>query len=211
MSKINDIVGSLERKHASKLVLDSPTIDRQEYAAPLVVYSTSSPLPFGKALPNYPTALKQSDINRKQGIITAYLTVYKNDDGSPFIDPYNDEIYPGSFTKTIQKLDAFRKSSNNPWLCPNLWQHNREEIIGGIKSLTEDSRGVVYEAHLALGVRRAQEALELAEMKTLGSSYGYDPIHFAILPGNVRRLTEIGLREVSQVTFPANPLANFLD
>jgi HK97 family phage prohead protease len=170
---------------------------------------TSSPLP-AFTHPQYPSALKQADISKKKGVITAYLTVYNNDDGTPFVDPYNDIVAKGSFTKTIAVLDAARKQTNNPWLCPDLWQHDRNEIIGGIKALTEDSRGVIYEAHLATGVRRAQEALELAEMKAIGSSYGYDPIRFDILPGNVRKLNEMALREVTQCSFPANHLADII-
>jgi hypothetical protein len=59
-------------------------------------------------------------------------------------------------------------------------------------------------------VKRAQECLDLAEQKMIGSSYGYDPELFDILPGEVRRLKQIRLREVSNVSFPANDLAQIL-
>ncbi len=174
-------------------------------------YSTSAPVPNGRVVQNFPSALKEADVNKKTGTVTAYLTVYCNDDGSPFVDPYNDIIEPGSFSNTIQKLDTFRKSTNNPWLCPSLWQHDRHELIGGIARLGEDSKGVIYEAHLATGVQRAREALELADRKMIGSSYGYDPVRFQIMPGNIRSLKEIALHEQSFVSFPANPLAPILD
>src|SRR5256885_9449199 len=57
-----------------------------------------------------PEEYKSADFNRKKGIVTAYLTIYNNPDGTPFIDPYQDIVVPGSFTKTIQSLESFRKS-----------------------------------------------------------------------------------------------------
>jgi len=173
-------------------------------------YAQSAPIPNGRVVQNFPSALKEADVNKKTGVVTAYLTVYCNDDGSPFVDPYNDIIEPGSFTKTIAALDAFRKRSSGLWLCPSLWQHDRHELIGGIARLGEDSKGVIYEAHLATGVQRAREALELADRKMIGSSYGYDPVRFNILSGNIRSLKEIALHEQSFVSFPANPLAPIL-
>lgn len=198
---IDDILANLEQKHSSTLV-------RLGNGAPLAPFPA---LPFDKEHSSYPLSLKSADINKKRGIVTSYLTVYCNPDGSPFVDPYNDIITPGSFTKTIQTLDAFRKSTNNQWLCPDLWQHDRSQPIGGIARLSEDSKGVIYECHLSMKLQRAQEALELIEQGVLGSSYGYDAKGHQMLPGNVRRLIEIALREVSQVTFPANPLATFID
>ncbi len=107
-------------------------------------------------------------------------------------------------------MDYARNKKNNPWLVPNLWQHNRDEVIGGVKALTEDSRGVIYETQFAMGIKRAQDAFELAEMKMIGSSYGYDPIRFDIQRNNIRNLKENRLREISQVSFPANDLADII-
>lgn len=69
---------------------------------------------------------------------------------------------------------------------------------------------MIYESHLALELPRAKEVLALAERKMVGSSYGYDPVSFQYLPGAIRKLTEVGLREVSQVTFPANGRASII-
>src|SRR6266487_2364690 len=157
-----------------------------------------------------PEEYKSADINAKQGLITAYLTVYKNPDGTDFVDPYLDVIQPGCFNKTIKDLEAGRRARNTPYLCCDLWQHDRKEVIGGIKGLTEDSRGVIYEAELVLGVQRAREAFELAAKRVIGSSFGYDPIRFEH-KGDIRHLTEVRLHEVSQVTFPANDIAPILE
>ncbi len=168
------------------------------------------PLAYSRPLSLYlPEEFKATDFNRKKGILTAYLTVYNGDDGEPFVDPYLDVVCPGSFTKTIQGLDSFRKSHNNPWLCPNLWQHDRGEITGSVIGLTEDSKGVIYETQFLMSIKRAQDAFDLMEAKMLGSSYGYDPIRYEPKDG-LRYLQEIRLREVSQVTFPANNLAGMI-
>src|SRR6266567_1912811 len=74
MSQIDNILRNLEKKHSS-----SP-VGLVDNGAGGVSYATSS----GKA--SYPLSLKSSDVNRKKGIITSYLTVYNNFDGSPFID-----------------------------------------------------------------------------------------------------------------------------
>ena len=167
---------------------------------------TSKPVTFW-----LPEAYKSADFNAKQGLITAYLTVYDDPNtGQPFVDPYLDVVVPGSFSKTINELSSARSRKNTPYLCADLWQHDRREPIGGIKGLTEDSKGVNYEAHLLMSVQRAREAFELAAAKMIGSSYGYDPIRFEH-KGDLRHLIEIRLHEVSQVTFPANDIANILD
>lgn len=158
---------------------------------------------------SYPLEYK-ADINKRKGIITAYLSVYDDPTtGKPYVDPYLDIIDRGSFTKTIAALEAARKRTNDPHLMPYLWQHNRQEPLGGVKSLAEDRLGVIYEAHLVQSIRRAQEALDLMEQKMLGSSYGYDPVLFAH-EGDIRHLKEITLKEASAVTFPANPHARML-
>lgn len=157
-----------------------------------------------------PPEYKSVDINPRQGLLTAYLTVYKKPDGTDFVDPYQDVVRDGAFSKTINELNQARKSKNNPYLCADLWQHDRKEIIGGIKELATDSKGVIYVAQLNMDVQRARECFSLCEQKMIGSSYGYDPIRFEH-KGDIRHLTEIRLHEVSQVTFPANDLADILE
>jgi hypothetical protein len=61
-----------------------------------------------------------------------------------------------------------------------------------------------------MGVQRAREALDIAEQKGIGSSYGYDPDLVAFV-GDTRHLKSVTLHEVSQVSFPANPHAPILD
>lgn len=126
------------------------------------------------------------------------------------MDSYLDIVDPGSFTKTIAHLTQTQKQSNNPYLCLYLWQHDKHSPIGGIKGLTEDSHGVIYEAKINMNVQKGREAFALVEEQQVGgSSYGYDPSVF-YYTGDIRHLKEITLHEVSVVSFPANPHARTL-
>lgn len=151
---------------------------------------------------------KNFDFNAKKGILSGYMTLFNSPiTGLPYVDTYLDVVEPGLCTKTIQELQQGMKYKNLDYLLPYLWQHKSEEMIGGVKHLGEDSKGVTFENHLARGVQRAEEALILLDQKMMaGISYGYDPIRY--LPQNGRRhLKEIRLHELSQVTFPAHEFA----
>jgi HK97 family phage prohead protease len=165
-------------------------------------YRTSAPLPMAY----------KADVNTRKGIVTAYLSVYKDPaTGQDFVDSYSDIIDYGCFSKTINDLNQARRAKNTSWLCPDLWQHDRKEPIGGIKGLTEDSKGVIYEVQLFLNLQRARDCLELCEKSAIGSSFGYDPDEFYFSEGgDIRHLKSVTLHEVSQVTFPANPHAPIL-
>ena len=151
---------------------------------------------------------KDFDFNAKKGILSGYMTLFNSPvTGLPYVDTYLDVVEPGLCTKTIQELEQGMKYKNIDYLIPYLWQHKPEGIIGGVKHLGEDTKGVTFENHLARGVQQAEEALILLEQKMMaGISYGYDPIRY--LPqGGRRHLKEIRLHELSQVTFPAHEYA----
>jgi uncharacterized protein len=142
-----------------------------------------------------------------KGELSAYLTIYNDPDGSPHVDSYNDTIAPGFMTKTIQKLEQTRRYKNAEYLCPDLWQHESHNPIGGVKTLQEDSQGVYYVTQLNMFLRQAQECAELVKQGILGTSYGYDVVRYQMMGGNNNRaLLEVDLWEVSQVTFAANDL-----
>lgn len=153
--------------------------------------------------------VKETDVNKRKGILSAYATVYyKPGTQDPVIDDYQDWVSPGSFTKTIADLTHAAKSKNYPYLVKNLWQHNPNWITGGVVGISEDSAGVVYESKMAKGVRLADEVLELADQKMIGSSFGY----FATRASRdtktgIRTIKELALQEISQVVYPANEYA----
>lgn len=116
------------------------------------------------------------------------------------IDLVGDVIQKGAFAKTIKD----RKGK-----IRLLWQHNRSQVIGTIKSLEETDEGLFIEAQLALGTQLGKEAHELLKMEALDSmSIGFSPIieEFNVETG-INTIKEIKLFETSLVTFPANEQA----
>lgn len=81
----------------------------------------------------FPTEFK-ADINKRKGEVTAYLTVFVDDDGKQIVDPYRDAIERGAFNATVAEHEKRRKRTNEPFLMLYLWQHDRTEPLGGIKS-----------------------------------------------------------------------------
>ncbi|MDO5116195.1 MAG: HK97 family phage prohead protease [Synergistaceae bacterium] len=131
----------------------------------------------------------------EDGTFEGYAATFNN------IDFYDDTIEPGAFTKTI--------GERTPAL---LWQHNREDVIGTVEELREDSKGLYVKARLLKdGVAKAAEAYALIKAKAVsGLSIGYISIKWEYEKnakakyGELRRLKEVDLREISLVTFPAD-------
>lgn len=157
----------------------------------------------------FPSEYK-ADVNPRKGELTAYLTTWLDPNtGKPFIDSYKDNLQKTAFIQTVKDLEQARKHKNSEYLVPDLWQHDRHEQIGGVKAIIHDSKGVIYVAQLVKSITRARYALDLAEQKMIGSSFGYDPVDFDYT-GDIRNLKAVRLHEISQVTFPANPYADVL-
>jgi HK97 family phage prohead protease len=144
--------------------------------------------------------------------LEGYAAWWYEKDGNPYIDDYSDWVAPGSWTESIQRLMDQQRKTGNEFLVPHLWQHQRNEQIGGVKHLAEDSRGVVYVSKLAMKIRRAQEAYDLARIGAIGTSYGYDRLEEEKLTHPVtkrqyKKLKKLHAHEISSVSFPANPYA----
>ncbi len=150
-----------------------------------------------------PTPVEASKGNTLEG----YCAVWKGADGQPYIDEYKDETVSGSWRQTISRMEAERRNTGRTFLIPHLYQHNENKIIGGVKHLAEDSRGVIYESKLA-DTPLARETYELARLGVLGTSYGYKAtqIGYRTYKGQkVRQLLAVTVYELSGVTHPANP------
>ena len=133
-----------------------------------------------------------------EGRGTGYLSVYGNEDS------YGDVVESGAFVKTCSE-----RSADNP--LPFLWQHDSAEPIGIYTRLDPlDDHGLYTEFHYAMGVQRAREAFQLAKMRACkGQSIGYTTLQDEMdRSSGTRRLKELRLWEGSQVTFPANDLAD---
>ncbi|WIA55190.1 HK97 family phage prohead protease [Sphingobium sp. WTD-1] len=130
----------------------------------------------------------------EKGIVEGYASKFGN------VDQVGDVVEKGAFTKSIQQ-GASRVRF--------LWQHNKQEPIGVIQEIREDDHGLYIKAEFA-NTQRAQETRELMKMGALDSfSIGYRVPKDKIVveqtkEGQIQRLKEIHLFEVSVVTFPCN-------
>jgi len=90
-----------------------------------------------------------------------------------------------------------------------LYQHAAERPIGVWREVREDARGLFVRGELLMDVPLARETLSLMEAGALnGLSIGFQTVRARReRRGDVRRLLEIDLWEVSVVTFPMAPLA----
>lgn len=116
-----------------------------------------------------------------------------------------ERVLPGAFTRSLEAGDVVA-----------LYQHNKAEPLGRRSASTldiwQDERGLGYEIELP----KTRTAEDVAELVLRGDIRG-SSIGFNLPPGGsrgviedgkqIRELTEIDLREVSVVTFPANPEA----
>jgi hypothetical protein len=78
------------------------------------------------------------DLNPKQGIVTGYFSKFNN------VDSDGDIIRPGAFTKTIKENGP---QSSLPRI-KHLLNHDPSLPLGVLKTLTEDSYGLVYESQI---------------------------------------------------------------
>lgn len=123
--------------------------------------------------------------------------------GSVFdvVDAYNEIVAPGAFSKSIAEIAASGRA------LPVLWNHHSNEPIGKYTSVSEDSSGLKVEGKLLVDhVARAKEiAACISEGVVSGLSIGYFLKAYSVdEETGIWTLTELELREISVVTFPAN-------
>lgn len=132
------------------------------------------------------------------GTFKGYGSVFGN------VDSYREIVAPGAFTKSLAEI----KASGDP--LPALWQHNPDQPIGGYDVLAEDERGLLLEGFLMVGdlplAKQAHALMKRRVVKGLSIGYYVRADSYDEKTG-IRTLTELDLREVSIVTFPANTLA----
>lgn len=128
---------------------------------------------------------------QESGHFEGYLAVTGNKDRA------GDVVDSGAFKKTNKENDTF----------PLLWQHNKDEPIGVLRNIREDSRGEYVEGELNKDTQKGREAYSLLKQGAIkGLSIGYKTIKDSIKEG-ARHIKELKLYEGSIVTFPANPQA----
>lgn len=143
---------------------------------------------------------KQFEIEIKadsdDGTITGYGSIFGNEDLG------GDVVEKGAFAESIKAQQAKGKP------LPMLWQHNPDWPIGRWDSVTEDQKGLVVTGKFNLDISRGAEVYSNVKFgASNGMSIGYNVQEggskYDSATG-VRRLTKLGLHEVSLVTFPMN-------
>ena len=132
--------------------------------------------------------LKEID---EKGVFEGYASIF----GKP--DAMNEVVEKGAFTRTIKAKKQF----------PMLWYHDPRDPIGIITEIEEDEKGLKVKGELNLDVQSAREKYALMKQKAIrGLSFGFNTVK-DLWEGNIRRLKEVKLFEVSPCTFQAHPKA----
>lgn len=133
-------------------------------------------------------ALTDVDVT-EDGVITGYGSLFG------IRDDYGDEVAPGAFLKSLK--------ARNGKPIPMLREHSPGQVIGGWTSFSEDEKGLKLTGRIALDTVLGAETHSLIKAGFLdGLSIGFNTIKSTDDAAG-RVLKEVGLWEVSVVTFPA--------
>jgi HK97 family phage prohead protease len=120
-------------------------------------------------------------------VISGYASVFG------VIDTHNDVVVKGAFKNTESRKVKL------------LWQHDVTKPIGIISLLKEDEYGLLLEAEININTVAGAEAAELIKQKAVaGLSIGFSINSSDYNKEGSRVISDIELREISIVTFPAN-------
>ena len=130
------------------------------------------------------------------GLFSGYASVFDN------VDSYGDIVRKGAFVESISEWEAKGK------MPPILWNHDPSDPIGVYTKMQEDEKGLYVEGKLLIDdVPRARQTHALMKAGVIdGLSIGYRVKEYLYnVDEEVTDLIKLSLREVSIVTFPANP------
>ena len=130
------------------------------------------------------------------GLFSGYASVFDN------VDSYGDIVRKGAFVESISEWEAKGK------MPPILWNHDPSDPIGIYTKMQEDDKGLYVEGKLLIDdVPRARQTHALMKAGVIdGLSIGYRVKEYLYnVDEEVTDLIKLSLREVSIVTFPANP------
>lgn len=131
---------------------------------------------------------------RNDGSFEGYASTFGN------IDNGFDVVMPGAFTKSLQDRPAARVKM--------LWQHDPAQPIGVWQHVAEDNKGLFVKGRILREVQKGAEAYALMKEGVIDSmSIGYRTLESDYTTAGVRQLKELGLMEISLVTFPMNDQA----
>lgn len=131
---------------------------------------------------------------RNDGSFEGYASTFNN------VDNGYDVVMPGAFTKSLHERPASRVKM--------LWQHDVTQPIGVWSHVAEDSKGLFVKGRVLREVQKGAEAYALMKEGVIDSmSIGYRTEESDYTKDGVRQLKQLGLMEVSLVTFPMNEQA----
>ena len=124
------------------------------------------------------------------GTVEGYASLFGELDGA------RDMVMPGAFARTLKSRGVRR--------IPMLFQHDPAEPVGVWLELVEDFRGLRARGKLIPDVQRARELIALVKSGAVdGLSIGFRTVKGRIDPATrVRRIVDLDLWEISNVTFP---------
>lgn len=111
------------------------------------------------------------------------------------VDFQGDVVMPGAFTRTLKEKGGRIKVLNH---------HDASDVIG-MAELTDSDTALMASGELVLDLVSAKDAHTRLQHKLIdGISIGFSlPPGGSVWDGNVRKLTDVDLWEISLVTFPA--------
>ena len=135
-------------------------------------------------------------IDAEKGIVEGYASVYG------VVDAQNEVVDRGAFDHILNDPIAVKK-------IKFVWQHQYDKPIGKLLKLWDDPTGLKYRAKYNLNTSWGKDAYYASEEENIdGNSIGYDMRNGKGIESKdsegVNHLLKVGLREISNVTFPAN-------
>jgi len=131
---------------------------------------------------------------KDDGTFEGYASTFGN------VDSGYDCVMPGAFTKSLLERPAPR--------IKMLWQHDKTQPIGIWTDAAEDSKGLFVKGALLLKTQKGADCYEFMKSGVIDSmSIGFRTMEADFTQSGVRQLKEIGLFEISMVTFGMNDQA----
>lgn len=131
---------------------------------------------------------------KDDGTFAGYASTFGN------VDSGYDVVMPGAFANSLRDRPCSKVKM--------LWQHDQRDPIGVWTKCQEDDKGLYVEGRILKAVQRGAECHELMKAGVIDSmSIGFRTLESDYTSSGVRQLKEVGLMEISLVTFPMNDQA----
>jgi len=131
---------------------------------------------------------------KDDGVFEGYASTFGN------VDAGYDVVMPGAFAKSLKARPASAVKM--------LWQHDPAQPVGKWTDAAEDSKGPFVKGTILRDIPKGAELISLTKAGIIDSlSIGFKTMEADFTGSGVRQLKEVGLFEISFVTFPMNDQA----